>query len=519
MRSHRLTWVGSRRAAAGLVVAVCLLVSSTAFAGSDDGWKVIAPDCEPAGAVPGSSNPTFYASNHRVVTTERGRVIVVYDGHGSGQQIRWRDSGGSWQSRTTGASTNGYLAEELPNDRPASLAIGRDSQGNQHVWMVWSGYGEEHPSPVEMRRLSALDSSNGPDVGPRLAIEPVGINMRVDMAIAGGRGAIVWTRGTGAGGFELVATWFDDLDSDTPSLEDRAVLDPNAGAEATATLVPTPAGMRAVAVSGSKLEVWAHEGGTSWEAGSGDASVSPSARPSAIVTGSGDILAAVESDAEVVEVVRFSSSGSSASESLRASGYLQPTIAGSGDRAWLVMVDAARERLVSRELSGGSWSTSDRVEIGSGAGGRLAWPNAQRATDGALRVLLDGRDCPDKENRNPVLYYQRSTDAPVDDVTRTATTVRVRRLDGGLVARGSVTPNLSGLRVTTVLARKRHGRFVELAVHKPLLSDPRSGRLDRDLSVYRTYFRRPRRGTCRVVTVLRRSGDRLGSRAVKVFSC
>ena len=419
----------ARSGALALAVVAGSVLWPTAVRAADDGVKQIA-GCASGKPQPGSSNPTFYSNNHRMIVTEGGRVIVVYDGHGSGQQIRWRDSGGSWQG-----ALDSYVPGDFANDRTASLAL-FNSGGSQEALLVWSGYavanndGVEFTSTVQMLRLTNLDASGGPSIGPVRTLVPAGTNMRVDFAVHGGRGALVWTRRNG-GGFEVVTAWLSSLDDATPTLVDSAVLYSNASEEATATLVPSAGGMRAVVANGGDLEMWTYGSG-SWNRGSASTAVSSSARPSATVVG-GDILAAAASGSSV-RVHNLSGGGGTET----FSGYRQPTIASNGTRAWVFMLDSSDD-LVSYELSGGSWG-NERAEIEGQ--GELGWPNALRTVnDGKLRVLVDGADCSER-NRNPVLYYERSAsgsapppsggvsvsvgDASVTEGNTTAVTARFR---------------------------------------------------------------------------------------------
>jgi hypothetical protein len=367
----------------------------------------------------GSSNPTFYASNHRMVVTEGGRTLAVYDAHDAGQQLKWRNPGGEWRSDTTGATSNGYLTESLPNDRPASLALTTGSDGRERGWLVWAGYGTTAEKlsdlPLELRRLSDLDSSAGPTVGNAVTVEPAGLgNLRPDVAFEGDRGVVTWIERRSTVTYALMVAWFEDGSS--PTLHDRVVLDPDVGSEATATLVPTPDGMKLVARTG-RLEIFSHAAGdplATWRRGDG-VSASAYARPSAVALGSGDVLAAVESDTtnHVVEVVRFARATDNATISLGpVRGYNQPSVATDGSNAWVVMVRSSDGYLVSRQLTAGrGWSSTDRVEVGDEAGGDYEWPNLVRdASDGRLRLLLDARRCPDHRFRNQVASYERAVD-------------------------------------------------------------------------------------------------------------
>ena len=51
---------------------------------------------EVAGVCEGSSNPTFYPNSHRMAVVSP-RVLALYDPHGTGQQLVYRDTG-PWRS-------------------------------------------------------------------------------------------------------------------------------------------------------------------------------------------------------------------------------------------------------------------------------------------------------------------------------------------------------------------------------------------------------------------------------------
>ena len=142
-----------------------------------------------------------------------------------------------------------------------------------------------------------------------------------------------------------------------------------------------------------------------WTRGAAGPVVGSASVPSATTLSSGDVLAAVESDtqAHVVKVVRFAAGGAISTQ-LQASGYMQPVITGDGTSAWLVMVRASDGAVVSRRLTGTSWS-ADRVEIAAEGGGNYAWPNLSRAVDGRLRLVVRGPS--GTSNRSAVLAFQR----------------------------------------------------------------------------------------------------------------
>jgi hypothetical protein len=396
------------------VSALALGVMPAAHAAETAGVSVVADETDCNRAQAGSSNPSFYASNHRMVVTAGGRQLALYDAHDSGQQLAWRDPGGSWVSDAAG-----YLAEDLANDRPGSIALARDAAGAEHAWLVWAGYetvgtGQIQSLAVEMRRLSSLDASGGPTIGPEVQVWPTGLgNLRPDIAFENGRGVIAWIEKAGSTSYELKTTSFDDLSSNAPAFTAPVVVARTSNAEMTATLVETPEGVKIVART-DKLRVYTHSPDlSSWSASAG-VDAAADVRPSAVDLGSGDILAALGGDG-AVKVVRFASSGASADIDLAPlAGHKQPSLATDGARAWLFMIRSDGD-LVSRvRAAGGTWSAQDALEVaGDPYGDDLEWPNLMRDTDGWLRLLLDGRRCAGREFRNEVLAYQRSTgDAP-----------------------------------------------------------------------------------------------------------
>jgi hypothetical protein len=402
----------SPRAPRHLVLAAALALSGLGFAqlpatAAASDVSVVTPD--PCNG--GSSNPTFYPNNRRLIVTPGGREIGVFDPHGSGQTLIWRDGSGSWNQK----SIYSNQADDVNNDRPASIAL--DGTGN--AWVVLSGYQFAKISAVKVRRLTNLDAASGPDVGPIVTVEPAGRgNIFADLAFQAGRGFIVWLERTGDTTYELVTTQFTP-NSATPTFTDRAVLYSSSSASTSGTLVPMAGGMRVVARAG-KLKVFVNNGGSSWSTGSASVSMPTKSKPSAIPFGS-DILAAFQGppfNDQITKVVRFSASGNTVSTSLTVGGsgtadpgYIQPSIAGNGATAFVVMVNTAGDRTVmSRQYNGTSWG-SDVVEIPSSVtnGGDFAYPNTERELiGGKLRFLVDGKRCPSSTQKNAVLAYRRT---------------------------------------------------------------------------------------------------------------
>jgi hypothetical protein len=371
-----------------------------------------------AGKCKGSNNATFYPSNRRVAVTRSGRWLSVYDVHGVGQQLVWRNARGNrWRTRTRGDVSNGFFPDGRLGDRPASIALAPDGRGRQHAWVVWSGYEfAKNPLPVKMRRLSDLDSPGGPRVGRAVKVARMGKgNARVDVAFERGRksryrGVISWLRKARRDRYQLVVRWFTQLGRNTPRFHHGRVLFTGRHASLTGTLVSSRRGMRLVARTPSgKLRMFTHRRRAPlkrWTGRKTGIPVSAYARPSAVGV-SRRVIAAVESNPRrhVVKVVRFSSSRRRARVMLRLRGYEQPTLAGRNRRAWLVMIRRRDGNVVSRTFKLGSgWSRRDRVEIGSVGG--YEWPNALRESSRRLRFIVGGPGCP-TSNAKSVLAYQR----------------------------------------------------------------------------------------------------------------
>jgi hypothetical protein len=375
-------------------------------------WVVAIP--QPAGAAgiattvaepcAGSSNPTFHPNNHRMVVTPTGRRLALFDPHGSGVSLAWRDGDGAWNSKSIFG-----VSDEVSSDRPASIAL--DGTGN--AWVVWSGYNFSSPVPLRLRRLTDLDAPGGPTVGPVVTVQPAGQgNAFADLAFQGGRGFIVWLQRTASTSYSLKTIQFSQLTTDTPTFENPATLYSSSASTTSGTLVPTAAGMRVVARAGS-LKVYSHSTGAQWAVGSASTKAPAKAKPSAVAFGN-DILATFQAAPfgdDIVKVVRFSNTGSSVSNSLvTPRGYVHPSIAANASGAWVVMVAKGTSRtVVSRRFDGSGWG-SDLTEISPSVtnGGDYAYPNALRDVDGVLRFLVDGKRCPTSSARNAVLAYERT---------------------------------------------------------------------------------------------------------------
>ena len=372
-----------------------------------------------ADSVTGSSVPTYYASNHRVAVSAGGRQLAVYGRHEEGVQLVWRDPGGAWQTATRGELSDGLvLGGTGTGDWSASIALARDASGQEHAWVVWSAAATGGVSkPLQMRRLSSLDDPAGPRVGPIVTLDaaaagPARPDIAFERAPDGSlRGCVVWTRLLSGTQYELVAAWFSDLSSDTPTLHDTTTLFVSTSATRNPTFAQSASGLRLVARLGSnRLQLLSHDAAAplgTWSSSAAGVLTGSTSLPSAVSLASGDVLAAVESDtaAQVTTVQRFAAGGG-ASVDLQLSGYSMPTLATDGNRAWLVMIRRSDGVVVSRSFSPqGGWSQSDQVEIGAEGGGGYSWPNVLREADGRLRFIVRGPS--GGQQRSAVLAFQR----------------------------------------------------------------------------------------------------------------
>lgn len=366
----------------------------------------------------GSSDPTYYPSNHRLAITPNGRLLALHGRHASGVQLAWRDAGGGWQTKTTGSVTDGLLLRNTgTGDWPASIAVANDSSGVRHAWGVWSGAGENELRPVQLRRLSNLDAAAGPSVGPPVDASPNGtVQDRADLAFertpsGNSRGAVVWVKRTSDTSWDLLVSWFTNLDTDLPSFTSPTVLATANNSNVTATLVPTSSGLAAIVRTGAgTMRMFVHAASDplgAWTSGPAGMGASFKGRPSAVALSSGSVVAAVDIDTtnNVVKVQRFSASGTpAAAAELTLNGYAQPALAGDGTNLWLVVIRKSDGAVVTRQYTPSTgWSATDRVEI-SGVSG-LAYPNTLRDADGRLRFLVRGPA--GTSSRSAALSYQR----------------------------------------------------------------------------------------------------------------
>lgn len=395
----------------GALLAPRLILEIDPAGGEVDGLSQITD------ALTGSSEPTYFGTQHRLAVTEAGRQLTVHGLHAKGVQLAWRDAAGNWQSQTRGAEANGtLLGDGGTGDWPASIAIARDSSGEEHAWVVLAriSHHSTKPRPVYIRRLSELDSPRGPRVGPLVAVDSPALgaympDIAFEPAPGGGtRGVVVWSRKATFDTYETVTGWLTDLDTDQPQVHDRTVVDRGTKSPRWSTLVPVGGEMKLLARFGTNYQqLLGHESGaplSSWQRsplgprGNGYAS--------AVGLDSGQVVSVIETNLidHTVRVQRYSTTGDALPAELSLTGYSTPSIATDGVRIWIVMVRQRDGSLVSREYAPDSgWTSEDRVEIASGAG-PLAYPNLLRATDGRLRLVVEG---PGDALRSAVLGYQR----------------------------------------------------------------------------------------------------------------
>lgn len=354
-----------------------------------------------AGPTAGSSDPTFFASQHRVVRTKAGRTLAVYGTHASGVSVAWRDGAGPWSAAPLLSGTG-------TGDWPASIALATTPDGVEHAWAVWggtTGFGEK-PRPVEMRRLSKLDDPAGPAIGPVVTVAAPGAagNGRVDIGferLANGapRGWLFYVHRltTADSSSEQHMASFDGVGSDAPTLNAPAVLS-STRSPLVGTFVAGPnGGLKLVArhTSGA-LTLYRHDAAAAvggWTTPKAGIALASASRPAAAALPTGEVLAVVESDTanHVVTVQRFGADAAPKAPELTLTGYREPTVvADPGGGALLVAVRHSDGALVSRALAGGAWSAADRVEIGPEGGGNYQWPNAIRQSDGRLRLIVRG---------------------------------------------------------------------------------------------------------------------------------
>jgi hypothetical protein len=357
--------------------------------------STVAEPCE------GSSDPTLYPNNHRLLVTSSGRWLALFDPAGSGLQLAWRDGAGAWSTKSVFEG----VTDEQTSDRPASIAL----DGRGHAWVVWSGYNFKAPLPLRLRRLTNLDAADGPALGPVVTVHPTGRgNAFADLAFRRGRGFIVWLQRKGKDSYALKAIEFKGLGSARPSFRHERTLYKGSSPYSAGTLVSTRAGMRIVAQAG-RVKVFFRRPGARWKAGRDGAGAYEKARPSAVAFRR-DILAAFPASENVVKVVRFTNKGTRARKSLVThGGFAHASLASSDSKAWVVMVARAQRSVVSRRFNGFRWGrVVTELRANATNGGDYQYPNTVREAKRKLRFIVDAKQCPKIAIKNAVLAYQRS---------------------------------------------------------------------------------------------------------------
>lgn len=376
-----------------------------------------------ASSTMGSSDPTYLPTNHRLALTAAGRLLVVFGLHEEGVQLAWRDPHMGWRTSTRGDVTDGrVLSGTGTGDWPASIIVHPAEDGHELAWIVWgppdfaSGFG------LGMRQLSDLDDPNGPTLGPLVELTGPG-SARPDLVVTREgetlNGTVTWVQESESGRRRLVAASLLGLQGPTPSLGDITVLD-EAGPERPAATLVVVDGRPAAAVRGGDgvLRVLSEDDEDVWRASPPGPIAHGQSQPTAVSLSDGSVLVAVEvnpdgglgrlpsSGTASLSVVRFPAGGGPPAEELRIEGYVQPTMATDGSRAWLVAVRQSDGLVVSRQLDPSSgWSPDDVIEVDESGGGNNVWPNALRVVDGRLRVAVEGPA--NSPGRSSVLVFQR----------------------------------------------------------------------------------------------------------------
>lgn len=365
-----------------------------------------------AGSTLGSSDATYYPSNHRVAMTTAGRTLVVYGRHSTGVQLAWRDAtAASWSTATLGALSTGLLLGGTgTGDWPASIAVRRDTTGAQSAWVVWAGQNFGVARALQARQLTNLDALGGPTVGPLVTLDAPTLgaaraDVGVERAADGSeRAVVVWSRRVGETAYELVAAHLDETSS---GLREVVALHRSTSAGRAGNVVTVDGGVRIAARISPGLTVYGRDAGaplgTWWQSAPG-VYLPSAAAPSAVALGNGSIVAAADRTDGVV-VQRWSTSGWQPAE-LQLPGYRQPVLTGDAQRMWLVMVRVVDGALVSRSFSATTGWSGDNVEVGPEVASGLAWPNVSASTsDGRLRVVVTASGA--SSTRRQVLALQR----------------------------------------------------------------------------------------------------------------
>jgi hypothetical protein len=388
-----------------------LLLDLDVPATSDAALTQVAPPGE------GSSDPTFYGSNHRLAETSSGRLLAVYGLHASGVRLAWKDPRSPWSTATTGSITDGRLLSGTgTGDWPASIVVATAAGGEEFAVVVWSGINFGHTRPLQMRVLTNLDEPGGPEVGPVVTLAAPALGAaRADVGVELGpagepRVLVSWTERTSDSTYALMAAWLDDHLAATPQLVSPTVLLHDKFASKSATVATTPLGVRVAArATQGRLRVFGHDqdaGLSTWWSTQAGQLTPTGAHPSAVGLASGEVLVAATRDLVqgVVTVQRFSGPGTAPTVELEITGYAEPSLAADGPGVRLVAVRSADGYVISRYGSDSNdWEQVDRVAIGAEGGGNHSWPSTLGAPDGGVRFIVRGPGL--TQDRTSVLAY------------------------------------------------------------------------------------------------------------------
>jgi len=368
----------------------------------------------------GSSDPTYYGNNHRVVATAAGRLLTVHGRHASGVQLAWKDPQGlEWMRTTSGTISDGQLLSGTgTGDWPASIALAREPSGEEIAFVVWAGQDFGVNRPLQVRVLKQLDSPGRPSIGPVVtftapslaAVRPdVGVEQSVDGTP---RVAVTWAERNSTSTFALMVGWLDDYLSDSPALVSSVALLRDGSSGRTATIASTTSGVRVAArADGGRMRVYGHEHDRPlsewWSSGPGPV-IPATSYPSAVGLETGEVLVAAVRDPTqgTINVQRYTGPGKAPSTEFE-DGHRDPAVAASGGETFLVAVRLADGSVVSRSAErGGGWASQERVEIGLEGGGNHSWPSPLPHAAQGVRFVVRGPGA--TANRSSVLAYERT---------------------------------------------------------------------------------------------------------------
>ncbi len=428
-------------AVARMAVLLCALSAATAqmaYGASSHSTTDYGQLAQVATGEKGSGAPTYYPTNHRIAVTNSERVLLVYGRHADGIQLAWRDPGAEWRTDSTGHNGGGSLIatdhNENTGDWPASIAIAPDDDGDEHAWVVWSGQNSGAERPLRIRRLTNLNSPNGPHIGPAVTIDAPELGAyRADISFerspAGEmRGCVLYSRRISQSTYELRTTWFTNLDSDQPAFGNDKTLSSGRSAAHFGSLIPAGAGMRVLARAGSpsRLSLYRrdrHDDLDGWTMPPAlGPVVPPTSSPTGVALDNGDILATVATSTGGAEVYRFpfghGPTVEPTAETTHAS-LADPSLTSDGHRAWLIGVRGLpgdKSAIISRAYlpSVGAWSGADEVLVSSRpANGPWRTPTVDRDATRGIQMAFAASGA--SENRSSVWFYDRLTSGSGSD--------------------------------------------------------------------------------------------------------